>query len=95
MRGIGAILAEELSELIAKMFQFISYLLNRINDDDAVYNSQGNPKSLLVIFWRFITWLFLFVVSVIMTILLTATFFTGLPLLHQHLRKVLMGDTDS
>lgn len=95
MRKIGAILAEELSELIAKMFQFISYLLTRINDDDAVYNSQGSQKSLLIIFWRFITWLFLFVVSVTMTIFLSVTFLTGLPLLHQYLRKVLMGDTDS
>ncbi|MEC4887505.1 MAG: hypothetical protein SAL70_40280 [Scytonema sp. PMC 1070.18] len=95
MRKIGEIVAEELSELIAKMFQFTSYLLNKIVDDEAIYRNDGNQKSVLVILWRFITWLFLAAVSVLMSILLILTFFTGLPLLHQYLRKLLIDDTDS
>ncbi|WGV26715.1 hypothetical protein [Halotia branconii] len=95
MREVGEVLAEELSELISRMFQFILYLLSKLVDDNAEYGNHGNHTSVLVILRRFITWLFYALVTILMSAFLIITFFTGLPLLHQYLRQLLMGNINS
>lgn len=95
VREVGEVLAEELSELTSRMSQFNFYLSSKLFDDNASYVNHGNHKSVLVILWRFITWLFYVVVTIFMSTILILTFVTGLPLLHQYLRKILMGDINS
>ncbi|MBD2228886.1 MULTISPECIES: hypothetical protein [Calothrix] len=94
MREMGEALAEDLSNLIAEMLEFISYLFEKIFDDEALYTNSGNQKSLLGILFRFIIWLFLVLLSISMSILLVATFIIGFPLLHQYLRRLLITEAD-
>lgn len=95
LRKAGKSLSSDLEEIIKNLLDNISYLSQKLTDNQKNVtnpNSHKNSsKNSLVILLKVIAWLLLFAVSLIASLCLFLTFFTGFPLLHKIIRKKIVG----
>lgn len=91
----GKSLSSDLEEIITNLLDNISDLYQKLTDNpNPVTNknsNQNSSKNYLVILLKLIAWLLLFAVSMIASLCLVLTFFTGVPLLHKIIRKKIVG----
>ena len=95
----GKNLSSDIEDIIEEMLSNISGLYEKITDipnsrnyeESEIIKYQGS-RNYLDIFLKVIVWLLLFAVSMIASLCLVLTFFTGFPLLHKIIRKKIVGD---